>query len=487
MSTNIGYSLDDQQKQFYVFEEGRYFPKLDSANPNAQVLLRDGGDLFMEHDSKYHPVKLEDFDTNSFGRVQGEGAPIEQSKYRDQQQQLYHGGTTGSDRPVASVLQSLPLHQQQQQQQQHQLTTTKVSSLSMLKSPIDSYLTPVGSALPDSFSKPLVSAGRGRDGSNSRTSSQETEGTPSSAMLNLSIAPSGQSEGPFQIAATMQQHQKAKSQSILSPQQQQFQQQPPLLSTNASTPSPSSSSSTLGTTSSGSTDTISELPEDVVIRRAEQNRAAQRAFRQRKQKYIKWLESKAEELDEVYRIMALVRAENQQLCNLVVELDEKLNGSKSMAAAGTHENSNGPLQDTISVGGAVTTPLTRLPDSAVMALTGENLGAHGPKSRGIHGTDVALSKEISMRLMNLATFPGLNGERDTAMMNKIKYHPRSSIYSKGSSVKGKMAFKMSQQTKQQGALLQAALQPGKLTQEHQQQPNQQQQQQQQSLIELNGQ
>ncbi|KAF9906732.1 hypothetical protein EC991_000325 [Linnemannia zychae] len=66
---------------------------------------------------------------------------------------------------------------------------------------------------------------------------------------------------------------------------------------------------------------IVESPEEIAFRRAEQNRAAQRAFRQRKQKYIKWLESKAEELDEVYRILALVRTENQQLCNIVMELD----------------------------------------------------------------------------------------------------------------------------------------------------------------------
>ncbi|KAF9429717.1 hypothetical protein BGZ76_001130, partial [Entomortierella beljakovae] len=58
---------------------------------------------------------------------------------------------------------------------------------------------------------------------------------------------------------------------------------------------------------------VKDSIEDATTKKAEQNRAAQRAFRQRKQQYIKWLESKAEELNETCRVLALVRSENEQL------------------------------------------------------------------------------------------------------------------------------------------------------------------------------
>ncbi|KAF9951116.1 hypothetical protein BGZ65_006169, partial [Modicella reniformis] len=92
--------------------------------------------------------------------------------------------------------------------------------------------------------------------------------------------------------------------------------------------------------------------EDPAIKRAEQNRAAQRAFRQRKQQYIKWLESKAEELDEVYRVMGLVRTENQQLRKLVMELDANLNDSQKEITTSTSSMNgvSGPKIDEVDVG-----------------------------------------------------------------------------------------------------------------------------------------
>jgi hypothetical protein len=75
--------------------------------------------------------------------------------------------------------------------------------------------------------------------------------------------------------------------------------------------------------SSLSTTEIVELLEEIAFKKAEQNREAKRA----KKTYIRWLESKAKELDEVYRILALVRAEDYQLCNLVMELDWKVSPS----------------------------------------------------------------------------------------------------------------------------------------------------------------
>lgn len=239
----------------------------------------------------------------------------------------------------------------------------------------------------------------------------------------------------------------------------------PLLKVALSSPSSSSfsSSSTPGTESSsgpsGSTD-MSELPEDIAIRRAEQNRAAQRAFRQRKQKYIKWLESKAEELDEVYRIMALVRAENQQLCNLVLKLDEKLNGHTVITAPNV--NATTATATAMSNGGGE-------PQSSS--------GSMG-STRPIQGIDESLGREISFRLMNLATLPspgGLDGDRNNTAK---KSQPRSSA-GKPLGAKGRMAYKMSQQSKNHGELLQAALLPGQILQQPQLQQQQQQFQQQQ--------
>ncbi|KAF9164775.1 hypothetical protein BGX20_000831, partial [Mortierella sp. AD010] len=117
----------------------------------------------------------------------------------------------------------------------------------------------------------------------------------------------------FQYSADMQITATSANISQQRPQRQQ------LLGQFNGQPPPSS----FVTADSKSTDNP-ELPKHTAFRRAEQNRVAQMAFRQRKQKYIKWSESKAEELDEVYRIMAFVRAENQQLCSLVMGLNAEL-------------------------------------------------------------------------------------------------------------------------------------------------------------------
>lgn len=162
--------------------------------------------------------------------------------------------------------------------------------------------------------------------------------------------------------------------------------------------------------SSVSITTLSDPEEDPAIKRAEQNRAAQRAFRQRKQQYIKWLESKAEELDEVYKIMALVRTENQMLCKLVVDLDERINTDHGEGSTKPHQ------------AGSLLPPLSSSLAGGVSGLS---------NSEGGHTRfDTAIGREVSTRLMNLASFPGseLNGERHSTMLGRPKYQPRNSNY-----------------------------------------------------------
>ncbi|KAF8916942.1 hypothetical protein BGZ58_005187, partial [Dissophora ornata] len=415
-------------------------------------LLRDG-DLLMNGDSSYQSVKLEDFDASTFHRSQGT---------HRHPQDLVHGSNRSGVNNILQVSSSL--------NQQHQPLTRPISSLDMFKFSIGTYLTPSGSTASDSSSKALTtSSGQSAtDESSSRTSSQETEDShPSVTAFTAAAIVAGnnrandssmtsQQETASSVFDSQQQHRQ---------QLQMLQQLPPRPSTNntgtSSSTSSTSSSSTPGigsSSSAGSVDTI-ELPEDIAIRRAEQNRAAQRAFRQRKQKYIKWLESKAEELDEVYRIMALVRAENQQLCNLVMELDEKFNGSKRVGGGGG-VISNGNASNPGTVAGVAVMTAGGVDSTGSIALTGENLDSHNglKTSKSIHGIDESLGREISMRLMNLATFPvlGSNGDRETTKMGKVVHQPRSPAHSKA---KGRMAFKMSQQSKQQEALLQAALKP----------------------------
>ncbi|CAO3564537.1 unnamed protein product [Mortierella alpina] len=246
--------------------------------------------------------------------------------------------------------------------------------------------------------------------------------------------------------------------------------QTPAAVSSLSSSSPSSLSST--TTAAMTLPEAVETPEEIAIRRAEQNRAAQRAFRQRKQKYIKWLESKAEELDEVYRIMALVRAENQQLCHVVAELEEKLSAAKG------------------SFSSIDTSPLsTRSGPSMERAIKTTGDAVVSCVNRG-NTVDGSLGREISMRLMNLAMLPSLSGpnslDQDANLMSRSR--SLSSLQDSSNNgvhnAKGKMAFKMSQQTKQQETLLQTALQPsqlffGQYQDRHHNNKQQQQQQQQQ--------
>ncbi|KAF9145489.1 hypothetical protein BG015_011889, partial [Linnemannia schmuckeri] len=265
--------------------------------------------------------------------------------------------------------------------------------------------------------------------------------------------------------------------------------------TNASSPTLSATAVALTTsssplsTSSPMTEMV-ESPEEIAFRRAEQNRAAQRAFRQRKQKYIKWLESKAEELDEVYRILALVRTENQQLCNLVMELDGKLSHSGSGVPKDFKRLSSpavlalGPAP--LNTDRDATTAAAAAGATAVFEGGATRAGLDGvqAKSRTIRGIDGSLGREISMRLMNLATFPGLgsSADQDAAMLRKLKYHPRSSNIGKpssgssgsGGSNKSKMSLKVSQHSKRPGNALHNALQPSTLLRQQQQKQQQQQ-------------
>ncbi|KAG0227554.1 hypothetical protein BGW41_003736 [Actinomortierella wolfii] len=163
-------------------------------------------------------------------------------------------------------------------------------------------------------------------------------------------------------------------------------------------------------------DVLDPNGEDPAIRRAEQNRAAQRAFRLRKQKYIKWLEGKASELDEVYRIMAIVRAENQQLCNMVMELRgqvQQLYGelNPGMAAPNFLASGSGGTASTM-IGHGI--EVTRVGDHY----------------------ESTLGREISMRLMNLGSFKNGGSE------GRPRYQPRSS--SSGSSSKRKSSTKTDQ-------------------------------------------
>lgn len=58
-------------------------------------------------------------------------------------------------------------------------------------------------------------------------------------------------------------------------------------------------------------------------KRAQQNRAAQRAFRQRKELYIKDLEAKVQELKAVKETMEALRAENQELRDYILALQSR--------------------------------------------------------------------------------------------------------------------------------------------------------------------
>ncbi|KAG0204240.1 hypothetical protein BGX31_003237 [Mortierella sp. GBA43] len=408
MSSGVQYLSDNQQQAHYVLQDDTYPPRMNSANHPTQALLKKG--LVMEDDSDYQSsVKLETLDNNTYNHAQGA-------------QVLLQGNGVGSDH--------LSIHQVS--------AITSASASALIKTPasralfrpsINTSLVPSASSIYESSLTSFATLDPSTaDDSGSLISSQDEDQTSWPSMMTPYSLQKQQSSPPPQFGNHYQQL-------ILPP------------STNMETSSSSSPSSTstpgMGSLSgsNGSTDSA-ELPEEIAIRRAEQNRAAQRAFRQRKQKYIKWLESKAEELDEVYRIMALVRAENQQLCNLVLELDEKLNGHNATNATNS-------------------SPSNREVQSSTAMTSGHSL----------QGIDESLGREISIRLMNLATLPGpsLNDDQDTALLGKVKYQPRSSALGKPIGAKGRMAYKMSQQSKNHGELLQAALLPSQLLQQQRQQ------------------
>ncbi|KAF8973382.1 hypothetical protein BGZ46_009965, partial [Entomortierella lignicola] len=358
------------------------------------------------------------------------------------------------------------------------------SSQEQKGSSIEPYFSASGSSVSENSSKSLTSMGQSRttDESVCQTLSQDDDDSNATTTTTSSIGMNArfQYSTDMQITATttttISSDQDVKFQQHFQQQQQQQQQH---LSDQSSrvNESPPPTSSSLFSSNGGSGGGVgdSELPEDIAIRRAEQNRAAQRAFRQRKQKYIKWLESKAEELDEVYRVMALVRAENQQLCNLVAELNAKLSipniSNSSNNRNGVDSKNN--FSDSSGAGGGGGQgfgPITGLKNSA---------------SKRVQGIDESLGREISMRLLNLAGL-GMNEDGDVTMTatgkNKFQQqqqHQKSLTKSKVGA-KGKMAFKMSQQSRHQEALIQAALQPSHLMaqpQSHHQQQQQQQQQQ----------
>ncbi|KAG0032609.1 hypothetical protein BGZ81_010511 [Podila clonocystis] len=315
------------------------------------------------------------------------------------------------------------------------------SSLDMFKSNLSSYLTSSGSTTSESSSKSLITAGVSSDSSDerfaSRTSNQDMEDLATSeTVAQQRSRPSHEANQPLTFQSDMP-HESSLIQT--SPFSRSLLQQHQQLSQGIWT-------TTMTSSSSPSSTDVTESPEDITIRRAEQNRAAQRAFRQRKQKYIKWLESKAEELDEVYRIMALVRTENQQLCNLVIGLNARLNSLDP-----TKPNMS-PTAAIPSSGSAPSLSSSALNDTfkSISTLTALK-SLDRSTSDGTQQPDDSLGREISMTLMSLATFPGLEatGGREATITGKFKYQPHSIGLGKGCSAKGKMAFKSSQQFKQQ--------------------------------------
>ncbi|KAI1313925.1 hypothetical protein EDD11_002388 [Mortierella claussenii] len=250
------------------------------------------------------------------------------------------------------------------------------------------------------------------DGQQSRRSSQDVDELKSARSMDA-FSPGqdpqlGAASNGF--SSSMQQYQMNDAyMALTAPQPQSSQSFPPY-------------SNGLSVISGASSDTgeAGDVGEDPAIKRAEQNRAAQRAFRQRKQQYIRWLESKAEELDEVYRIMALVRTENQQLRKLVMELDVSLTESRKGGSAALSANAS------------------NVANSALEGLPGLRF-------------DQSISREVSTRLMNLSSFPGLGlyGEKERGVIGRPKYQPRSMSDGKGPRIKGNAAYKLNQLKQQQ--------------------------------------
>ncbi|KAI9299513.1 hypothetical protein BJ944DRAFT_145376, partial [Cunninghamella echinulata] len=59
-------------------------------------------------------------------------------------------------------------------------------------------------------------------------------------------------------------------------------------------------------------------------KRAAQNRAAQKAFRQRRDQYVKDLEKKVKEMDDWKQDIEMIKDENKQLKQLVQQLQSRI-------------------------------------------------------------------------------------------------------------------------------------------------------------------
>ncbi|KAF9181084.1 hypothetical protein BGZ51_005686 [Haplosporangium sp. Z 767] len=410
MASNVEYLMQERQESLYAFEDNKYFYKMDP------VLLK-GEDLLMGNGMDYQAIKAENHESNN---------PLSYSQRRYSQEQ--------EAIPVRAYQNPVLLTDASQ--------SKKASSHDMFKSSINSNSTVSNSTASDCFSKPLTPTDPSPDSiACGSTSNKEMEDMLSSSVASVPL---------IQCPTSVQNFPQTQPSMTFNP----FQHHIPL---DASPFAPSAmhrnESSSSHSTASASYPDTQESAEDIAIRRAEQNRAAQRAFRQRKQKYIKWLESKAEELDEVYRILALVRAENQQLCNLVKELDGKLNGVQKA-----------DVNILISTGSVSSSK----PGAVATGNVLNQALSNGLNGKGMYGIDESLRKEISMRLMKLSTMPdsGSGGDRDLAMSRKFKCR-KTIASSKGSGFKGKMAYKMSQQSRHQEELLQAVLQPSHMLARHQ--------------------
>ncbi|GJJ69507.1 hypothetical protein EMPS_01853 [Entomortierella parvispora] len=449
--------LEGQESSMFYYHQ----PSVPPSRPESfeftsdQLLFKNDDNFFMDEDVDYQPIKVE----RDEGTASAEGKAIHQHQQQLQhqrqlvqlqelQQQLRQQGNANSG-DLGSLF-SHPL-------QPHSTEGTPTSALFPTThtniaapkiypqpslAPITTPLTPVtesSSSKPPAPATPMESESstsvteRGSSGSLSRKTSQDVENF--GQVLQMTSVVGGPSSA--QLCSSLQHHHEQQK-----------------------------STSDLG----------GDSGEDPVIRRAEQNRAAQRAFRQRKQQYIKWLESKAEELDEVYRIMALVRTENQQLCKLVLELNDRLQAAKGRGVD-TDETS---VKDKNSTATSDASPSSSSSSAAIAKVVAGN--GHGL-------LDLSISREVSMRLMNLTMTPGstLSGNRNNGPVTRPKYHPRSSTSSsdaKGAHAKGKTAFKQNMQQKRQEqnqlsllqhqhSLVQQQLQQ---QQKHQQQQLQQQQQ-----------
>ncbi|KAF9285213.1 hypothetical protein BGZ68_004043 [Mortierella alpina] len=375
-------------------------PNADSTEQAGDQMLFKHNDLFMDQDIDYQAI---DIDKNQAPSQQDACNPL----YGMDQQHL--------EAYINNHNQLLGLSSQ--------FRSTSMS----YTSPMDLCAIPSSSSCSETSPATLTPSNRldEEEGNQSRKSSltADDSGEATSAISSFYLEPHlaeikpGHSQHPAPDAFGSIKQQQPQS------QQHQHQHQHPLsmpMAPNTSIPN---------LHASGSHVDVAGEEEDPAIRRAEQNRAAQRAFRQRKQQYIKWLESKAEELDEVYRIMGLVHNENQQLRAFITDMDERMAEGASKGKTGSEGERGSASPSSLTVGG-------------------------GSLSEGQSDQRNALesiNREISTRLMNLTTLPGsTTGE---GRVDRPKYHPRNSHDGKGSGSgaynKGKRAFKQCPQLHQQ--------------------------------------